>query len=373
MEGARLRIAPGGNLFTTGILAGRVRGRRADLVARIDAQDRLMAGESVMEDARGKRMVSQGAASARLIWRLYYRRNFMTVTQPVLIDCDPGYDDALALMLAAGDPRLEIQGITTVAGNLPLAVTTNNALRLCDLLGLRVLVAAGAAGPLSGPVLTAAHVHGSSGLGDLHLPAPRKAASDLSAVQLLARAVIKWPGRLSVIALGPLSNVAAFGLRHPDLVANLARIVWMGGAVRGGNVTAVAEFNAAADPQALAAVLGFPVPLVIVPLDVTHQVIATDACISRLQSGGAVARAAAELLTYAAAHGGAYLHDPCAVAYALQPDLFGGYTAGVQAVLEPGPERGRTLVVPATAGPMVLEDVQPDGVLSLLVSRLLQH
>src|SRR5258708_5686103 len=177
--------------------------------------------------------------------------------QKVIIDCDPGIDDALALVFARGHPDLEVLGITTVVGNVGLGQTTANALQVRDYLTMPdVPVVAGSPGPLLRPALDARDVHGSSGLGAASLPAPSSGPADGHAVDYLATAIGAEPGQVTLIAIGPLTNIALAVRRYPRLVTQVRDFVIMGGSAGRGNVTPAAEFNIAADPEAAAIVFG---------------------------------------------------------------------------------------------------------------------
>jgi purine nucleosidase/pyrimidine-specific ribonucleoside hydrolase len=254
------------------------------------------------------------------------------VTVPVLIDTDPGIDDALALLLAFRSPEWRVEAVTTVAGNVPAELGTANARRLAGIAGVAPVVAAGAREPLAGPLITATHIHGDDGLGGLarELPEAPVPAHAGDAADLLIACARRWPGELVVVALGPLTNLALALERDRPALAGVRAVVAMGGsAALGGNVTAAAEFNVFVDPEAAAAVLTARLPLTLVPLDVTSQVVWPAARIDRLpgRSDGSAAGFAGALagrglaLARAAGHEGIVLHDPLAVAVALDPSL----------------------------------------------------
>jgi inosine-uridine nucleoside N-ribohydrolase len=248
------------------------------------------------------------------------------VTIPILIDCDPGHDDAIAILLALASPEVELRAVTTVAGNQTLGKTTRNALKVLELAGRSdIPVAAGADRPLRRTLRTAAHVHGESGLDGPALPEPEARPVDAHAADLLAELI--EPG-VVLVPTGPLTNVALLLERHPDVCGRLERIVWMGGAIAEGNVTPAAEFNAFVDPEAAAAVFASGIPVTMIGLDVTHQALFTRAHAERLRGTGTAGRVVAELsdffqLFHERRYGmdGSPIHDALAVAHVIDPTL----------------------------------------------------
>jgi inosine-uridine nucleoside N-ribohydrolase len=248
------------------------------------------------------------------------------VTVPIVIDCDPGHDDAIAILLALASPEVELRGITTVAGNQTLDKTTRNALKVLELAGrVDVPVAVGADRPLVRELRTAANVHGESGLDGPDLPEPTTAPVDGDAADVLA----DWiePG-VVLVPTGPLTNVALLLERHPDVKERLGRIVWMGGAIAEGNVTPAAEFNAYVDPEAAAAVLASGIPVTMIGLDITHKALFDAGHAERLRGTGRVGRAVAELADFFLEFHrqryrfeGAPIHDAMAVAHVIDPTL----------------------------------------------------
>ena len=248
----------------------------------------------------------------------------------IIIDTDPGKDDAVAILLALARPdELEVLALTAVAGNVPLARTERNARCLLELGGRPdIPVYAGCAGPLVRAPLTAEHVHGATGLQGLDLPDPAVPCRPEHAVDaLIDRVRGSAPGTVTLCLLGPATNLAVALAKAPDIAARVQEVVWMAGArSEGGNVTPAAEFNVHADPEAAQAVVGSGIPLTLLPLDLTHQVQLTPARRDRLlRLGTKAARAVAALYADVPQHGreGAPLHDPCVIAHLLAPAFAG--------------------------------------------------
>lgn len=249
--------------------------------------------------------------------------------QPIVLDCDPGHDDALAILLAAADPALELVAITTVAGNQSLDKTTLNARRMCSVAGIRgVPVAAGCDRPLVRDRIASPEIHGESGLDGPAFGTPTTPLDPRHAVDVILEASRAYHG-LVLVPTGPLTNVATALARDPGLARRLRRIVLMGGAIGLGNVTPAAEFNIAADPEAARAVFESGVPITMVPLETTHHALATPAVITRIaELDFPLAHLCVELLGFFAA---TYLrvfgfespavHDPCALAWVIDPAI----------------------------------------------------
>jgi inosine-uridine nucleoside N-ribohydrolase len=264
----------------------------------------------------------------------------------ILIDCDPGHDDAIALLLALASPELELLGVTTVAGNQTLEKTTANAIRVLDFIGRDdVTVAAGADRPLVRDPFVAAYVHGETGLDGPDLPPPQREPPALHAVDFLAERV----SGATLVAVGPLTNVALLLAHHPE--ARPDRIVLMGGSIGLGNVTPAAEFNIWADPEAAARVFESGLELAMVGLDVTHQALLLDADAEHLRGSGRTGQMVAELYDFfhrfhrdTYGFGGSPIHDAVAVAYVFRPELM--ETKHCHVAIECGSEltRGRTVV-----------------------------
>ena len=248
------------------------------------------------------------------------------MSTPIVIDCDPGHDDAIAILLALASPEVDLRGVTTVAGNQTLEKTTRNALKILELGGRSdIPVAAGSAAPLRRTLRVAANVHGESGLDGPSLPEPTMHVVDAHAADFLAELI--EPG-VVLVPTGPLTNVALMLDRHPDVRDRLDRIVWMGGAIGEGNVTPAAEFNAFVDPEAAAAVFGSGIPVTLIGLDITHKALFTRAHADRLRDTGAAGRAVAELSDFFQrfhesryAFDGSPIHDALAVAHVIDPTL----------------------------------------------------
>lgn len=245
------------------------------------------------------------------------------------MDVDPGHDDAVALMLACGSPELELLAVTTVAGNVPLPKTTNNALRVLSLIGREdIPVAAGASAPLKRQLTTAENVHGESGLDGPEIPDATFGPDDRDAVELIADTLRESPEPVTLIPTGPLTNVAVFLREHPELKERVSRISLMGGSIMLGNTTPAAEFNIYVDPEAAREVFGSDVPITVSGLDITHQAGAGPTERERLRHSGRLGGVVAEFCeffasTYERIYGfdAPPLHDPVAVAAVLAPDL----------------------------------------------------
>ena len=259
----------------------------------------------------------------------------------IIIDTDPGQDDAFAILLAFASPELQVLGICAVAGNVPLAYTQRNARIICELAGKpETRVFAGCDRPLQRKLVTAEHVHGKTGLDGPVMVEPVMDLQPGHAVDFIIETLRTEPARtVTLCALGPLTNIATAFLKAPDIVARVQEIVLMGGGYfEGGNITPVAEFNIYVDPEAAAIVFNAGLPLVVMPLDVTHKVLTTKARVDAIRNlGTKVGHVAAEWADFferfdKAKYGGdgAPLHDPCVIAYLLQPDLFKGRRINVE-------------------------------------------
>jgi inosine-uridine nucleoside N-ribohydrolase len=271
---------------------------------------------------------------------------------PVLIDCDPGQDDAIALLLALASPELEVLGVTTVAGNQTLDRTTANALRVLELAGRSdVPVASGADRPLVRELVVAADAHGESGLDGPALPPPTARPLDSHAIDFLAERLLTAERPPTLVALGPLTNVALLLARHPRAAARIERLVLMGGAIAAGNMTPSAEYNVWVDPEAAARVFESGLELTMVGLDVTNQAVLTAEHADRLRGAGPVGDAVAAMLDFygdfyrrAYEYEGAPLHDAVAVAHVVRPGLLTTAERHVAVDTRSGLGRGRTVV-----------------------------
>jgi purine nucleosidase len=279
----------------------------------------------------------------------------MAAIRRIIIDTDPGQDDAIAILLAMGSPELEIAGLTTVAGNVPLALTTANALKLCELAGRGdIPVVQGSIRPLVRPLVTAEAVHGKTGLDGSGLPDPTTKPVLGHAVDWIVDTIMAAPeGTYTLCPLGPLTNIAAALVREPKIAPRIREIVFMGGGFfEGGNTTPAAEFNIYVDPHAAHVVLTSGIKLTMVPLDVTHKALISRAWLDKVAAlGTPVAKSVHGMLDFYERFdmerygtAGGPLHDPCVIAYLLQPELFGGRDCHVAVELAGEHTLGMTVV-----------------------------
>jgi inosine-uridine nucleoside N-ribohydrolase len=268
----------------------------------------------------------------------------------IILDCDPGHDDAIALLLALASPEIQLLGVTTVAGNQTLEKTTANAIRVLDHVGrTEVPVAAGAPRPLVREPRTAGEVHGETGLDGPNLPGPSRLPEPMHAIDWLAQAVGVSPEPVTLVPTGPLTNIALFLARYPGLESQIERIVLMGGAIGEGNVTPSAEFNIWVDPEAAQRVFQSGLDITMVGLDVTHQALMTPAHVKRLAAAGKAGKLVADLYEfYAQFHQRHYgwdaapVHDAVAMAHVIDGTLLTTRHCGVQVDTGPELSRGRT-------------------------------
>ncbi|MBW3775730.1 pyrimidine-specific ribonucleoside hydrolase RihA [Aeromonas veronii] len=307
------------------------------------------------------------------------------MAQPVILDCDPGHDDAIALILALASPELKVLAVTTSAGNQTPDKTLNNALRILTLLGRDdIPVAAGAPKPLARELIIADNVHGESGLDGPKLPDPAFAPQAMTGLELMAKCLRESPEPVTLVPTGPLTNIALLLAAHPELKGKIARIVLMGGAAGAGNWTPAAEFNIYVDPEAADMVFKSGIPITMCGLDVTHEAQVMDEDIELVRAiTNPVAQCVAGLLDFFMIYhrdpkwgfAGAPLHDPCTIAWLLAPELFHGVECRVDIETRGEHTVGMTVVdrygltgKPANA--LVLLGLDRPGFIDLLVTRL---
>jgi pyrimidine-specific ribonucleoside hydrolase len=248
---------------------------------------------------------------------------------PVVFDCDPGHDDAIALILAFASEELEIKAVTVTAGNQTLEKTLRNAKSILSCIGKHPLVAGGAAKPMCRTLEIAPSVHGESGLDGPVLPEPDFQEESVPAVELLHKTILNSPDPITMIATGPLTNIGILFTAYPEVKKNIRQISLMGGGIETGNWTPAAEFNILVDPEAADIVFTSGIPITMAGLDVTHKAMIMKGEIEQLRNlGGKVPVFVAELLDFFSkfhdtqGFPGTPLHDPCAVAYVIKPELF---------------------------------------------------
>lgn len=307
--------------------------------------------------------------------------------RPIILDCDPGQDDAVALFLAMSSPdELEILGITTVAGNVPLQLTQRNARMMCDIAGRKdIPVIAGCAQPMLRQAITAEYIHGESGIDGVDVFEPDTPLRKGHAVEFIIDALLAAEkGTVTLVPTGPLTNIGTAIKREPRILQHLQQIVLMGGAMReGGNRSPSAEFNILADPHAAEIVFNCGRPVTAIGLDVTHQVLSTRKRVARIRAlDNPVAAATAGMLgffhhfdTKKYATEGAPLHDPCTVAWLLKPELFGTKLCNISVETEAELTMGHTAVDfwHVTDRPHNVSwayEVDADGFYDLLCERL---
>lgn len=305
----------------------------------------------------------------------------------IIIDTDPGQDDAVAILLALASPaEVELLGLTCVAGNVPLELTARNARMVCELAErTEIPVHAGCDRPLGHALVTAEHVHGKTGLDGPTLPEPQMPLAQGHAVDFLIETLRAEPaGTVTLVPIGPLTNIATAFRRAPDIVARVQEIVLMGGAYfEVGNITPAAEFNIYVDPDAAAEIFASGAPLTVMPLDVTHKALVTKPRNDAFRAlGTRVGVAVAEMTDFferfdREKYGseGAPLHDPCTIAYLIAPQLFTGRHINVEIETASPLTRGMTVadwwrVTGRAPNAMFMGDVDADGFFALLTERL---
>ena len=305
----------------------------------------------------------------------------------IIIDCDPGQDDAIGLLLAMSSPdELDILGVTTVAGNVPLALTERNARQVCDIAGRTdVPVYAGCSKPMVRDLVTAEKVHGKTGIDGIDIVEPKKPLEDKHAVDFIVE-TLNSAGQESItlVPMGPLTNIAQAITKDPSILGKIEQIVLMGGAMReGGNISPSAEFNILVDPHAADIVFRCGRPITVMGLDVTHQVLATPERRDRIRAiDNEAARATAGMLDFFNRHDtvkygsmGAPLHDPCTIAFLLKPDLFEGKFCNISIETESELTMGNTAVdfwqvTDRPKNATWMHTVDADGFYELLIERL---
>ncbi|MGD1952603.1 MAG: nucleoside hydrolase [Leptolyngbyaceae cyanobacterium] len=306
------------------------------------------------------------------------------MARSIIIDCDPGVDDAIALLLAIAHPtELEILGITTVAGNVPLHYTSQNALKICALAKTDIPVYAGCPRPMIQPLSTATNVHGATGLQGTELPESKRPLMVQHAVAFLIETLQQASEPITLVTLGPLTNIAVALIQAPQVANKIDTIIAMGGAVTHGNMTPAAEFNIYVDPHAAKVVFESGIPIKLITLDTTHQVLTTSAHLNAFkQLNTSVGTAAADLLTYYGTSDvkrygmpGAPLHDPCVIAYLLKPELF-TFRPTYTAIDTTSPQNlGRTVIdwwghTAKLPNAEIAEFVDAPGIYELLIKSL---
>ena len=305
----------------------------------------------------------------------------------IIIDTDPGQDDAVAILLALASPEdIDVLGLTVVAGNVPLLATARNARMICELAGKPdTKVFAGCDRPMGRPLVTAEHVHGKTGLDGPSLPDPVMPLQDQHAVDFIIETLRAEPaGSITLCALGPLTNIATAFQKAPDIISHVRELVLMGGAYfEVGNITPAAEFNIYVDPQAADIVFKSGISIVVMPLDVTHKALVTKSRNDAFRTLGTKVGVAVALMTdfferfdkakYGSA--GAPLHDPCVTAYLLKPELFSGRLINVEVETSSELTMGMTVadwwkVTQRAPNATFIGDLDADGFFDLLTDRL---
>ena len=305
----------------------------------------------------------------------------------IIIDTDPGQDDAVAILLALASPQeVEVLGITTVAGNVPLELTSRNALITCEVAGRTdIPVYAGCDRPLRQNLVTAEHVHGKTGLDGPDLPEPRMQLTEGHGADFIINTLMRAPeGTVTLCTLGPLTNIGSAIERAPGILARAKEIVMMGGAYfEVGNITPTAEFNIYVDPDAADIVFKSGIPITVLPLDVTHKALVTVARNDAFRFvGNEQGRIVAEWTDFYErfdrkkyGSAGAPLHDPCVIAYLIKPDLFSGRHINVEIETQSALTRGMTVadwwyVTERPLNAMFMGDIDADGFFTLLTERI---
>lgn len=307
--------------------------------------------------------------------------------RPIIIDCDPGQDDAIGLLLAMSSPDdLDILGVTTVAGNVPLALTERNARQVCDIAGRSdVSVYAGCSKPMVRDLVTAEKVHGKTGIDGIDVVEPKRPLEEQHAVDFIVDTLNgAEKASITLVPTGPLTNIGQAITKDSSILDKVEQIVLMGGAMReGGNISPSAEFNILVDPHAADIVFRCGRPITVMGLDVTHQVLATQERRDKIRAiGNEAARATAGMLDYFNRHDtvkygsmGAPLHDPCTIAFLLKPELFTGKLCNISVETESELTMGNTAVdfwqvTDRPKNATWMHAVDADGFYELLIERL---
>ncbi len=308
------------------------------------------------------------------------------MVRSIIIDTDPGQDDAVALLLAFASPELNVLGVTTVAGNVPLSLTSKNALKICELARRTdVPVHAGCDRPMDRPLVTAEHVHGKTGLDGSNLPDPSTALAQKHAVDFIIDQVRSNPDKsITLCPLGPLTNIATALTQAPDIAPKIQEIVLMGGGYfEGGNITPVAEFNIYVDPKSADIVLRSGIDITMLPLDATHQAMIRQDWLDHLAAWKTpVGTAVSGMLDFSQRFDvekyegkGAPLHDPTVIAYLLDPTLFSGRLINVEIETQSELTLGMTVadwwrVTNRPANVTFIRDINEAAFFDLLTQRL---
>jgi len=308
------------------------------------------------------------------------------MAEKIIIDTDPGQDDALAILLALASPEIEILGITAAAGNVPLTLTEKNIRKICELAGRTdIKVFAGCDKPMEGALVTAEYVHGWTGIDGATLADPTMPLQEKHAVDFIIDTLMAEPeGTVTICTLGPLTNLGTALTKSPEIAKRIKRIVSMGGGLfEGGNITPAAEFNIYVDPKAAKIAFGCGAPIVIIPLDVTHKVLTTKPRVAAFRNFGTpVGEAVAGWLEYferfdVEKYGseGGPLHDPNVIAYLLKPELYAGRRCNVEVETTSELTKGMTVadwwgVTDRPKNALFMGSVDADGFFTLLTKRL---
>lgn len=312
----------------------------------------------------------------------------MSKPTPIILDCDPGIDDFIAiLMILAAPERFDLLGITVSGGNVPVEYTAQNALKACELVGRQdIKVYAGCPGPMLRPLIIEDAVHGEDGLKGANLPSPKMLLQQTHGVDFLIDTILKSPQKITLATTGPLTNIAVAIIREPRILDNIEEIVTMGGSISLGNITPAAEYNFYADPDAAAILFTCGKKITLVNIDITHQAVTSLAWLSHLEAMDTpVTRVVASMLRglheYDSTHfdtTGAAIHDPCVIGYLLNPSLFKGKDVHVEIDTSFGMGRGRSIIdwwhkrgIPAEAH--VFSEINSQGFYDLLTELLSRY